>query len=169
MPNAVFVRRPVTNICQMLSLFAARSRSFPFVVRRQILHAAVVQCHRHPSPSPSVEVVVSCRSHRCQSAIFAVSVAVSCSCHCSLLSAAAFLPIYCLLPPLLPLLPPLPPPLPPSPPSPSLPPPPPFFVGGRHHCHLLSAVAVPLVASAIAHQLQSLISATITSKHPDER
>jgi hypothetical protein len=64
---------------------------------------------------------------------------------------AAVLPIYC----------PPPPPLPP--------PPPPFLVGGKHHHHLLSAVAAPLVAGAVARQLQSLVSATVTSKHPDKQ
>jgi hypothetical protein len=49
------------------------------------------------------------------------------------------------------------------------PPPPPFLVSGRHHRHLLSAVTAPLVAGAFAHQLQSLVSATVTSKHPDKR
>jgi len=49
------------------------------------------------------------------------------------------------------------------------PPPPLFLVSGRHHRHLLSAIAMPLVAGAIAHQLQSLVSASITSNHPDKR
>jgi hypothetical protein len=50
------------------------------------------------------------------------------------------------------------------------PPPPPILVGGRHHCHLSSAVAAPLVAGAgaIARQLQSLVSATVTSGRNDD-
>ena len=47
------------------------------------------------------------------------------------------------------------------------PPPPPILVGGRHHCHLSSAVTAPLVAGAVARQLQSLVSATITSGRND--
>jgi len=57
------------------------------------------------------------------------------------------------------------------PPSLNRPPPPPplFLVIDRHHRHLLSTVAAPLVAGAVAHQLQSLVSATVTSKHPDKQ
>jgi hypothetical protein len=48
------------------------------------------------------------------------------------------------------------------------PPPPPILVGGRHHCHLSSAVAAPLVAGAVTRQLQSIVSATITSGRNDD-
>jgi hypothetical protein len=137
----------------MPSLLTTRSCSFPIAVRQHQLSCAVaIQRHRHPSPSPSAEVSVSHRSHRCQSlsppslhCLSSLSL-VTVSHRCNLLSVAAVLPIYRPLPP----------------------PPPPFLVGGRHHCHLLSAVTTPLVASTIAHQLQSLVSATVTSKHPDK-
>ena len=53
----------------MPSLVTTRSRPLPVVVRRQLLHAVVVQHHCHWLPLPSAAVAVSRLSYYRQSAV----------------------------------------------------------------------------------------------------
>jgi len=129
----------------MRSLFATWSHPLPFVVCHQLLRAIIVQhhCHLPPSLSSSAEVAVSCHSQHRQSAVSAVS-------RCCLSMPSSLVCGHH-----------------PSNLS-SVTATAAFLVGGRHHRHLSSAVAVPLVASAHTHQLQRLISATVTSSWDDD-
>ena len=90
-------------------------------VRPMVLVAGAVACHSPPSPSAAVAVAAAVIVANPLSTPSLVAVS-RCRSHSS---AAAVLPIYRPPPPL-----------------------PPFLVGGRHHCHLSSAVATPLVAGA---------------------
>ena len=122
-----------------------RPPSFQFIARR-------LACHCRSTPSSSVAIAVggSCRKPpqslspiRCLRRLSPLSLVVV---------------VSRWRPPSFQFYRPPPPPRPPS-----------FLVGGRHYRHILSAVAAPLVAGAVARQLQSLVSVTVTSKHPDKR
>jgi len=118
----------------MSSLFATWSPPLPIIICRQLLCAVIVHRHCPTPPSLSNAVATTVIVDNLLSLLSLID--VSCS-HCLLL-AVAVLAISCLPPPLL-------------------------LVGGRHPHHLSSAIAVPLVAVAVPHQGQSLVSAIVTS------